>query len=390
MDQDHAEKQPSRFVAANWERESAAEFLKWMVGSGEAEMRAVTLGQAVRQVWRDRMQRAPTGELARMLPEVLKSCDSLSFSEPTEAVAYAGLHLLDRYGRVMQVLEHLLRIGRLPLRRRQVTVLEVGSGPAPALYAALDFYAMLGQWPGRNGVQVALVGVADSLERGTAWDWTLHYLSEQLILQRRHDPGKVALPFRREIQELAGYNPTGRYHAAVAQRARSILYEFYSANEYLDGRAALKMAYGEGVRAPSAYDLVFLCNFLTQEEMTRQFKGELLALANTLTPGGVLIVMGGVGSQYPAIYESVRAIAAQARLLDISRQDAFDPNRSPQLERVRDSVVDLVAAALRECDRETASSIEAKLPKDLVHPSERFKLPRYQVLAFVNQRAKRR
>lgn len=390
MNQDQVLKQEAPFVAARWERESAAHFLQWVSSTGEARSRALTIGQAVRSVWQGYSGDAPNGKIARTLPEVLKNCDTLSFSQPVEAVAYAGLHLLDRYGRVMQVLEHLLRGGRLPLRRSRVNVLEVGSGPAPALYAARDFYAMLNQWPGRAGVEVAHVGVSDSLERGTAWDRTLHHLSEHLLVLRCQDSNVGALPFGRAIQDLAGFNARDRHHAAVAKRAQSIIDDFDSADEYVSPAAASMMAYSEGVHVPSAYDLIFMCNFLTQKEMTKRFAGELLALANSLTPGGVLIVMGGVGSHYPTIYDGVRNIARRARLTDISPQDAFDPNLSPQVDIVRDHVLANVADALSDCDRETAVCVTGNLPKDLVDPTEAFKLPKYQALAFANQRAKRR
>lgn len=391
MSQDQVVGQKPRFVAAKWERASATDFRKWATSSNEARNRTSTFGQAISDVCHEYVGDSPKGELARKLPDVLKSCDVLSFSQPVEAIAYAGLHLLDRYGRVMQVLEHLLQVGRLPLRKNRVNVLEVGSGPAPALYAARDFYAMLSQWSTSTGVDVnvAQVGAADSLERGFAWDHTLHHLSERLIKTRPHDSNTNGLPFQRTIHDLCGFNARDRHHAAVEQRTQSIIDEFDSADEYISQAAASRMAYSGGVHTPSAYDLIFMCNFLTQEEMTNRFEGELLALARSLTPGGALIVMGGVGSQYPPIYEKVRHIAVQARLTDISPQDVFDPNLSAQRDIVRDHVFANVATALKDCDENTVFSIKSKLPKDLIDPAEAFKLPKYQVLAFVNQVTKR-
>jgi hypothetical protein len=390
MNQDKANKQQQPFVAARWERDSADDFVSWLRNSGAGRVRASTLGQAVSQVWLAYAKDAPKSELAEKLPEVLRSCDGLSFLQPSEAIAYAGLHLVDRYGRVMQVLEHLLQVGRLPIRKRRVSVLEVGSGPAPALYATRDFYAMLHEWPARNGVEVAHVQVADSLERGDAWDRTLHHLSEYLMLARQdQDPSPTALPFQRAIHDLAGFKVRARHHEAVAQRARWIRHDFDSADEYISPAAALRMAYADGVHAPSAYDLIFMCNFLTQTEMTEQFEAELLDLANSLTPGGVLVVMGGVSRHYPAIYERVRDIAGKARLTDISPADVFDPNQSPQLDIVRDHVLANVAAALSDCDEATKDSVLKKLPEDLVNPALEFRLPRYQVLAFVNQKQRK-
>jgi hypothetical protein len=95
--------------------------------------------------------------------------------------------------------------------------------------------------------------------------------------------------------------------------------------------------------------------------------------------------MGGVSRHYPIIYEKVRGIAGRANLMDISPSDVFDPNDSPQLDIVRDHVLANVDAALRECDEETVDSVRKELPDGLLNPAVEFKLPKYQMLAFVNR-----
>ncbi|MRW84872.1 hypothetical protein GJ698_12345 [Pseudoduganella sp. FT26W] len=388
MSQAKANMQQQPFIASRWERNSADDFMIWVKNSGVGRVRTSTLGQAVSQLWLDYAESASKSELAEKLPDVLRSCDSLSFQQPSEAIAYAGLHLVDRYGRIMQVLEYLLRVGRLPIRKTRVSILEVGSGPAPALYATRDFYAMLHEWPARGEVEVANVKVADSLERGDAWDRTLHYLSEYLMLARQ-ETNPMALPFQRAIHDLSGFKVKTRHNEAVAERAHWIRHEFDSADEYISSAAAFKIAYEEGVHAPSAYDMIFMCNFLTQTEMAERFETELLDLANSLTPGGVLVVMGGVGASYPEIYEKVRNIARSAKLTDVSPTEVFDPNKSPQLDIVRDHVLANVAAALGDCDRNTRDYIQKKLPKDIVEPAVEFILPKYRALLFVNQKQRK-
>lgn len=379
-----------KFVAAKWEREVAGEFFAWATSSGEAEDRTLALSSAIARLWNDLLADSPNSAFALKLPDVLRSCDELSFSDYDEAIAYAGLHLLDRYGRVMQVLHHLMLCGRLPIRKGQVGVLEVGAGPAPALYACRDFYLMLNKWSLDKGVTAALVGVGDSLERGAAWDRALHYLSECLLQARPQNKYDGALPFRRTIDDFTGFSARDRHHSAVAQRARSIIYEFDSADEYMSHASAFRMAYSESVRTPSAYDLVFMCNFLTQEDMTKQFEEELHTLANSLTPGGVLIVMGGTGRHYPAIYDEVRRIASQTRLRDISPEALFDPNVSPQFEIVKTHVLSNVAGALGLCNVAERDDLHQALPADLTVATEEFKLPKYRALVFVRQGKVRR
>jgi ribosomal protein RSM22 (predicted rRNA methylase) len=325
------------------------------------------------------------GAVARSLPEALRNCNALSFSQVSEAAAYAGLHLLDRYGRVMQVLEHLIRVGRLPLRKMGVKVLEVGSGPAPALYASRDFYAMLRAWPGRGNTEVAPVEFADSLERGEAWDRVLHHVSECLMEARGGSQDADCLPFSRAIKDLSGFDTIARHHQSVAQRARQIFKDFDSVDEYITPKAAARMAYGEGGSAPSAYDLVFMCNFLTQPSMTVQFSSELRKLSRALTPGGVLVIMGGTGGKYPEIYDAMRSIASEARLTDISPPDILDANFGPHLGIVCSHTRANVKAALAECDEKERADICSKLPLDLWNPGKAFVLPKYQTLAFVRQ-----
>lgn len=73
------------------------------------------MGKAIARVADPSWYHGLPGAVARSLPDVFRNCDALSFSHMSEAVAYAGVHLLDRYGRVMQVLEYLMVNGRLRL-----------------------------------------------------------------------------------------------------------------------------------------------------------------------------------------------------------------------------------------------------------------------------------
>ena len=140
--------------ARRWQISSAPAFLGWRDQSGVAVGKMTSFARAVhRAVTAPGWWESPLGDLAPRLPEVLDKCEDLTFSADTEVRAYAALHLTDRYGRVLQVLEYLFAAGRLPLRHAGVKALEVGAGPAPALYAIHDFYDDLVRWPAgvRNG-----------------------------------------------------------------------------------------------------------------------------------------------------------------------------------------------------------------------------------------------
>ncbi len=323
-------------------------------------------------------------DVASSLPRVLRHCDVLKFSTLAEATAYAGLHLLDRYGRVTKVLEHLARVGRLPIRKAAVKVLEVGAGPAPALYAVRDFYSMLRAWPKCEQLEIAGVELAHSIERGEAWDRVLHHLSEQLMLIRT-DHSPKALPFSRTVPDFTNFSARGQRKQDLENKAKSIFWDSLYADEGISMEAARRFAHMEGSESPHAYDLIFMCNFLTQPAMTSQFGKELRQLARDLTPGGILAILGGTGGQYPDVYAEVRGIAAERGLTDISPQEAFDANVEPYLGEVCTQVREYVHAALETCDEEERNRVRSELPDDSWDDKVSFQLPRYQVLAFVKQ-----
>lgn len=340
----------------------------------------------VRTLHQDGHQFAESGELASKLQPVLTSCDHLAFDDRVEALAYAGLHLLDRYGRVNQVLDYLLCVGRLPLRLGGVRVLEVGAGPAPALYATRDFYRTLLHWSGLGDVNFGPLAAFDTLDRGRAWDSFLHHLSENLLGLRGGALKDGQLAFGRSVHDFKGFDVWERHHRSVANSAAHIAGEFDDADEPISGATARQMAYEEGVAEPSAYDLVFLCNFLTKQSMTEQFELELRRLAFSLTPGGLLIVLGGTGGDYPEIYSKVRAITTTAKLHDLSPREAFQANAdSNYLSLVAEHVRENVKFAMMNCPSEIQSVVAEALPKDLTDDNVRFRLPKFHALIFVRQ-----
>jgi hypothetical protein len=73
------------------------------------------------------------------------------FDDYHNILAYAFVHLLDRYLRVWEVLRLLAATLLLPMPKR-LSVLDVGSGPAPALYAVTDFYRDVAAFGELNGI----------------------------------------------------------------------------------------------------------------------------------------------------------------------------------------------------------------------------------------------
>ncbi len=373
------------FSALRWERSVADRLLDWRTTSGTALERMSTFAEAIcRTLRQDGRRYTVPEEIALNLKPVLTSCDFLTFNNAAEAIAYAGLHLLDRYGRVNQVLEYLIRIGRLPLRIRGLHALEVGAGPAPALYATRDFYASLSRWPDLGDVKVGRLATFDSLDRGRAWDRFIHHLSEHLMIIRSDAREDGALAFGRAIVEFERFGVAHRHHEGVAHMAAQIAKEFDEIDQPISDAIARQMAYDKGAPQPSAYDMIFLCNFLTQPSMSETFDLELRRLAFSLTPGGLMVVLGGTGPKYTKLHAAVKAIGDTARLRDVSPQDALEANANPEaLALVAEHVRENVKWAVENCPAERRGAIVQALPKDLVDDALRFRLPKFRALVFV-------
>jgi hypothetical protein len=275
-----------------WEREVAEAFLTWRheeTRRGEARLRSMCV--AVSGTVKDYVAwgRVSGEEIARRLPDALAACDTLEFREVDEALAYLVLHLTDRYGRVTEVLERLLQQGHLPVRRTRTKVLDVGAGPAPGVYATVDLYDDFADWIASTQQKAALARVTnpDVLDAGPAWDQVLHGFSERLLVERRGQPGEQAarLPFRRTYsRQVQGFSVHEEHHAWRAWLQRQILQDFDMADEEISDQAAWQLAYQEPAAVPSAYDLIILCNFLTNTQITEHLADDLFRLARSLTP----------------------------------------------------------------------------------------------------------
>ena len=374
--------------ARRWEVDASSEFLSWRNSSGVAVNEMTTFAQAVhRTIVSGEWWSSSLAEIAPVLPKVLRDCDSLRFETDAEVRAYAALHLVDRYGRVLQVLEYLFAIGRLPLRHAGAAVLEVGAGPAPALYAVHDFYEDLIRWPGRGeDWSTGPLRISDALDRAPGWDHFLHGLSEQLIAGRRATPASGQLAFGRAFIEFAGLNIRAIHDHSIASLAASIEGEFDRAGEPISQATAYRFAYEQGTKHPSAYDLIFVPNFLTQADAPQTFRAELGGLMRSLTRGGVLVILSGTASQYVGIRKDLETLAREASLTAVGPPEPVEAN-VVQARRaiVAGQVRETVAAIRTVCSQEERKPF-GRLPRDVVDPSLAFTLPRFSVLAFVNQR----
>ncbi|MCA1708038.1 MAG: hypothetical protein LC808_34095, partial [Actinobacteria bacterium] len=123
-------------------------------------------------------------EILADYPLVLDKCDSLTFDDPSQALAYLILHLPDRYCRVFQVLEALLIRGMLPLGRggANFAAVDIGAGPGPGIFAIRNFYAALSHATRQtHEIPVATLETSAIVEQSRGMTRAMHYFAEQLI-----------------------------------------------------------------------------------------------------------------------------------------------------------------------------------------------------------------
>ncbi|MEU2619075.1 hypothetical protein ABZ642_13085 [Streptomyces sp. NPDC007157] len=325
--------------------------------------------------------------VAATLADVLDRCDDLEFRDPAEVIAYMILHLADRYGRVTQILEQLFTAGHLPIRRRRLSVLEVGAGPAPALYAVHDFYDDLTLWADTTQQKVEFAPATELrvLDRGQAWSRLLHQLSEEIGRLRQEVPTfSRAFPFGVTHPDFSGFSVIEEHVHALESKARLITEEFDRDDEPISPGYARMLAQEEGVRAPSAYDLVIMCNFLTTRDTIEAFRKEIRDLARSLTPGGLLVVLGSAKERYAPVWADLQQLVYGTTLRPLSMfKDPIAANSDPTR-----------ATLIRHQVRSSLSDLHyegGSLPTKLGDPNKAYRrFPKFRAFVWKNQQPPRR
>lgn len=202
---------------------------------------------------------------------VLNKCDDIDFEEFEVAVAYSILHFLPRYRRFQIIYDELFRSKLLPFDNRGIRVLDIGTGPAPALFALSDIYYFV-----FDILKVDLsIGTycSDYVERSNGFRSWLHHFTEHA------NNGKVVgwvIPYHH-----GNFGDFGH----ITYNMRGML------------------------RTKHRFNIVICSNFLTKISQINEFASELLGTMKYLRKNGIMIVTGGIGGDgdkcYPKIYSKL-------------------------------------------------------------------------------------
>jgi hypothetical protein len=172
------------------------------------------------------------------------------------------------------------------------------------------------------------------------------------------------------------------------ERARHALAEqLYNEDSDLSRSAAFWLAHQEPVRRPSAYALAVMMNFLTTTDAIPRFADAIERLMRgSLVPGGVILVLGAVGRDYPEIYAELdrRARTAHLTVLDGFGDPLQAGHRGEELAalcRLTRGIWNRLANLAGDVSR-TKEELGQMDAADIFDESIPFALPRFRVRAY--------
>ncbi len=198
--------------------------------------------------------------IALKMASVRKNCDVIDYQEESTADAYVIQHLLDRYHR-FQIMQNCLLENDLSNRKtdRPIRILDVGTGPAPALLAFSDYYQELNTALG----EMVYSCKEDYVEQSNGFRAFLHRFCEMALSV----PHRYAVPY---------------HHGS-----------FYDMNGIELSQQVWKYD-GRPVEKRNTFDLVLFSNFLTNEQTVNLFEKDLYEIRKGVKNHGLIIVVGAV------------------------------------------------------------------------------------------------
>jgi hypothetical protein len=233
--------------------------------------------------------------IAENLETTLGRCNHLTFTIHGETEAYVVNHFLDRFHRFQMMFLSLLKKGLFPLRQRNgypIEVLDVGTGPGPALFSLCSVYRTLSDFGHVAGI-TSLINIefnTDYVERSNGFRHFLHHFTEYSNL------GKVS-----ELYKI-------HYHHGTFDDFKEISFDQLLQYEDVDRKGDL--CYRQHMKR-YRYDLVIFSNFFTKPEHVNEFADDIRRSALYLRNRGTLLVAGASAeksSDYFRIYSDIKLL----------------------------------------------------------------------------------
>ena len=240
-----------------------------------------------------------------LLPRVLKNCNEEIYDLHMAAEAYAYIHLANRYVRWWSVFQELFESGYLPMRRSGINVMDIGSGPAPASYALLDFM---------TSIEKAVAAMPSSLaakrlstdpprvvlaEKSVAMARLVHRVSEYRPLGGVYG---VEIP---DIFDLRLVR-TREANALLRERLLHGIMSQWGDELGYDGALRILRSDYPDWHSSERFHLCLVGYLLTTDDMLEHANRSLEEIKRTLPPGGTIVVMGATDQGYQGIHARLR------------------------------------------------------------------------------------
>ena len=289
------------------------DFLQWLRESQTLPTRFSALTEALYDLLVDRVRtRKDALDLWASVPAVMSRCNCPgTYCMPRADLAYAWLHLPDRYIRTWIALERLVENCLLPMGTQGVRALDVGTGPGPSAFATHDFFAAMTRYAEESGNrrwrQPPQLSCSES---SVAMNGFRHHLAEALVV--RGAPSTV----------LAMCGSDGDFESIHPAQERKLLYQSlrHEEDSYYDDHSQQwreEQIYSSAEASQIAnqhrrYRLFTFSNFFTTKSVIDGFECHLGNILSDARPGSVLLVVGASGNDYPVIHSQISELASEA------------------------------------------------------------------------------
>ncbi len=320
-------------------RLQGSEYLAWLAQNKVMSKKLNALSNALWSMIRAHVRTPEQAmDVWKALPSVICRCNEQETYElPGADIAYAWLHLLERYARTWIALEELVKHACLPMAKYGVRALDVGTGPGSSAFAIHDFFAAMTEFSNQTGnTEWRQPPQITCVELARRTNHFRHLLAETIYEQSgRKSVGVLAMCHA--LHNFEKIMPT-------VERKELFMAKMREVDEYYDdvlGAWTSDVRYMPDEASAVAqslhrYRLFMFSNFFTTPETVGKFRSNLVDVLVDAAPGSVIMVLGGRGGPYPHIYDRLEEIARSAGF----RKTVVSHDVSIEGSIVEDSVYD--------------------------------------------------
>ena len=198
---------------------------------------------------------------------ILHNCDKIDYQDDAMIMAYIITHFLDRYRRFQMIFLDIFEKNLYLLDKKHLDVLDVGTGPAPALFALNDMCCLLDEF----------------FHKKT--DLSLDYVEKSMAFRN----------FLHHFVEISGKKYKVPYHHGSFYDFENMEFDYW-----ID-------VFGQKNKVKRRYDIVIMSNFLTDINRIHLWSNDIKKLFTFLRHKGIILVVGARQTldKYQKIYDFI-------------------------------------------------------------------------------------